>query len=282
MSSILGICCSKRELGNCDVLLREALEGAREEGARTTFLRLADLRLKPCRGCMACVYKGKCSITDDGLGTLMEYILKADGLIVAAPTYIFGPAGIVKMAIDRSLCLAPYLEEFAQRERFAVTISVAGNPSWNYLGTELLNLFALAFGYSIIDYMAAYAPAPGEVLLDPQNVHLARQAGKTVALALAGQLKRRPPDEQQCPNCYSKVFRLEAGRLICCICGSAATVRGESHLSLKFDPVGTHGHFFTPAHRRFHVDDWIIPTRDRFLAKRKEIKMLLRKYDGKP
>jgi multimeric flavodoxin WrbA len=278
MSSMLGICCSRRVLGNCDVLLREALEGAREEGARTVYLRLADLGLKPCRGCLACVFKGKCSIPNDGLGKLLEHILEADGLIVAAPTYIFGPAGIVKMAIDRSLCLAPFLEEIAKRERFAVSINVAGNSSWNYLGSELTNLFALSFGYQVIDYMTAYAPAPGEVLLDPQNIHQARRAGKTVALALAGKVQKRPLDEQQCPNCYSKVFRLEAGKLICCICGSSATVGDESRLSLKFDPVGEHGYFFTPAHRRFHLDDWIIPTKDRFLARREEIKKLLEKY----
>lgn len=280
MVTVLGICCSRRQFGNCEVLLREALDAARQGGAAVEFLRLPDLRFEPCRGCLACVYKGSCAIKSDDLGLMLEKILAADGLIVAAPTYLLSPAGIVKLVADRALSLTPHLEALAGRTRVAATINVAGNAKWNPLGVELLNLFALAFGYRVIDYFDAYAPGPGEVLLEPDNVAQARELGRRVARALAGQVEERPPEPGQCPHCYGRAFRLLAGeRVVCVVCNSTGQLVAEKGaLSFRPDPLGPEGHFWTLPHRRHHLDDWVIPSRDRYLARRRVIKELLAKY----
>lgn len=280
MTTVLGLCCSARHLGNCEVLVREALKGAGEVGANVEFLRLTDLHFEPCRGCLACVYKGKCAIKNDGLQTLLEKILFADGLIVAAPTYLLGPAGIVKLVADRALNLAPHLETLTGRARKGATISVAGNAAWNPLGVELLNLFTLAFGYEVIDYLEAYAPGPGEVLLNPDNARGARELGRRVALAIQGRAARRSPAPDQCPHCYSRLFRLAAGgRAACAVCLTTGKLehRGGETVFLP-DPPGPHGHFWSPAYRQKHLADWIVPSRDRYLARRAEIKELLARH----
>lgn len=280
MTTVLGICCSARHFGNCEVLLREALAGAGEAGATVEFLRLTDLRFEPCRGCLACVYRGKCAISGDGLQTLLEKILSADGLIVAAPTYLLGPAGIVKLVADRALNLAPHLKTLAGRARKGATISVAGNAAWNPLGVELLNLFALAFGYEVVDYLEAYAPGPGEVLLDPQNVHGARELGRQVAQAIRGRAMRRLPAPDQCPHCYSRLFRLTSGnRVTCAVClTTGKLVQSGGKTAFLPDPPGPRGHFWSSAYRQEHLADWIIPSRDRYLAKRAEIRELLARH----
>ncbi|AEG14773.1 NADPH-dependent FMN reductase [Desulfofundulus kuznetsovii DSM 6115] len=280
MATILGICCSRRPLGNSDVLLREALDEAQKTGAAVSFLRLPDLRFEPCRGCLACVYKGSCAIKNDDLGVLLEKILEADGLIIAAPTYLLGPAGIVKLVTDRALSLSPHLEDLAGRSRVAATISVAGNRKWNPLGVELLNLFPLAYGYRVIDYLEAYAPGPGEVLLESENVTRARELGRRVARALSGEIEARPPEEQQCGNCYGRAFRLSGqDRVTCVVCNATGRlVPDESGLRFVPDPPGPHGHFWTAEHRRHHLNEWIVPSRDRYLARRELIKELLARY----
>ncbi|MHA1431093.1 MAG: flavodoxin family protein, partial [Candidatus Freyarchaeota archaeon] len=63
---ILGLVGSYRKYGNTEVLVREALMSASEMGAEVELLRLTDLTIKPCKGCMACVFKNaECRIEDD-------------------------------------------------------------------------------------------------------------------------------------------------------------------------------------------------------------------------
>ncbi|MBC7107124.1 MAG: flavodoxin family protein [Firmicutes bacterium] len=280
MAIVLGICCSRRQLGNCEVLLREALEAAGREGTEPEFLRLPDLRFEPCRGCLACVYKGSCAIKGDDLGLFLQKILAADGLIVAAPTYLLSPAGIVKLVADRALNLTPHLEALAGRTRVAAAINVAGSARWNPLGVELLSLFALAYGYRVIDYLEAYAPGPGEVLLDPENAARARELGRRVGRALAGRVEERPPEPGQCPHCYGRAFRLApGGAAVCVVCNTPGRlVAAEGGTAFRPDPAGPEGHFWTMAHRRHHLEDWVIPSRDRYLARRAKIKELLARY----
>ena len=100
---ILGLVGSYRKLGNTEVLIREALMSAAEMGAEVEMLRLTDLNIKPCKGCMACVFKkADCKIEDDA-NFLFSKLFEADGIILGSPIYIFGPAGIIKMIQDRFL-----------------------------------------------------------------------------------------------------------------------------------------------------------------------------------
>ena len=63
---ILGLVGSYRRLGNTEVLVKEALMEAQRLGAEVDILRLTDLEIKPCKGCMACVFKQEeCRIQDE-------------------------------------------------------------------------------------------------------------------------------------------------------------------------------------------------------------------------
>lgn len=280
MFKVLGITCSHRRLGNCDVLLQEALLGAREAGAEVEYLRLPDLTVKSCRGCLNCVYKGECVIKDDDIPLLWSKMKHSDGLLIAAPTYLFSPAGMVKMVIDRALILSRELEDFAGRHRAAATISVAGNSRWNPLGLEILNILPLAYGYSLVDYLEACAPGPGETLLDEEVVSGARRLGFSVVRAMEGKPVKRKPLPGQCPVCYGRAFRLTApGEVLCCSCGiRGKTKTGIEQWEIEFDPGDMANHFWTLSHRRDHLEQWIIPSRDVYLEKRDTIKKKLMKY----
>jgi len=48
---ILGLSCSPRKKENTMILLGEALNGAKQEGAEVELYSVADKTLKPCDGC---------------------------------------------------------------------------------------------------------------------------------------------------------------------------------------------------------------------------------------
>lgn len=280
MSKVLGITCSYRRLGNCDVLLQEALLGAREAGAEVEYLRLTDLHIKSCRGCLSCVFKGGCAIRDDDIPLLWDKMKESDGLLIAAPTYLFSPAGIVKMVIDRAMIGSKELNDLSGRQRAAATISVAGNNKWNPLGLEILNTLPLAYGYSLVDYLEAYAPGPGETLLDDEIVARAYRLGFSVVGATEGKPEKKAPLPGQCPVCYGKAFRLaEPGEVHCCTCGIRGTIiPDENNWKIDFDRTDMSNHFWTFNHRREHLEQWVIPSKDVYLGKREAVKGKIKKY----
>ena len=63
---VLGLVGSVRKLGNTEILTKEALMGAEQEGAEVSILRLTDYDVKACRGCAACLLQERdCIIEDD-------------------------------------------------------------------------------------------------------------------------------------------------------------------------------------------------------------------------
>lgn len=280
MSKVLGITCSYRRLGNCDVLLQEALLGAKEAGAEVEYLRLSDLHIKSCRGCLNCVFKGGCVIKNDDMALLWDKLKEYDGLLIAAPTYLFSPAGIVKMAIDRAMIGSRELDALSGRHRAAATISVAGNNKWNPLGLEILNTFPLAYGYNIVNYLEAYAPGPGETLLDDKVVADAHHLGASVVKALEGSPEKKKPAPGQCPVCYSRAFKLATpGEVRCCTCGiSGKIIATENNWEIDINRSDMSNHFWTLNHRHEHLEQWVIPSKEVYLGKREAIKEKLKKY----
>ena len=103
MTSILGIVGSARPWGNSELLVRETLKGAQAEGASVSMMRLTELRLEPCIGCMRCIIGAQpCPLQDD-MNWLMGVLLRADGLVLAAPTYWLGAPAVIKLVLDMSL-----------------------------------------------------------------------------------------------------------------------------------------------------------------------------------
>lgn len=266
---VLGIVGSKRRSGNCDILVRTVLKQCRSLGADVKIVYLDELNIETCRGCLACALRGRCSQKDD-MQHLLDLMLGAQSLVVAAPTYLFSPSGIIKTIIDRALMLSAHLSD-VDVSRPAVTISVAGNQLWNPLGIEFLNQFCFAYAFTVVDYQEAYAPGPGEVLLDNDNI----DSAKNLAAKLVDkQPVPRPAEQNQCPACYSRSFRfLKNDQIQCSFCLTTGVI---SNQRLQF---GTYeDNFWTPQHRKQHLKDWIVVTRDRYLEHRKRLKENLKRF----
>jgi len=97
---VLGILGSPRIGGNSDILLDEALAGARETGAEVEKVILDKLKLSGCRDCKKCNETGICVIKDDGQ-EIHKKILEAYAIIHSVPVYFWSMTAQMKTYLDR-------------------------------------------------------------------------------------------------------------------------------------------------------------------------------------
>jgi multimeric flavodoxin WrbA len=259
MSQILGIVGSARPWGNSEILVRQALLSAKAEGVEIGMVRLTDLRLESCTGCMRCALGGRPCPLDDDMSWLIGMMQVAQGLILAAPTYFLGPAAVVKLVLDRLLMVIGH-DQGAQPPaagRASITIATAGLEDWRGISLPYLNALVNAFGFRPMESLLAVAPGPGEVLLDEPLMARVAAAGRQLA---AGNLELLPladPSAGQtggsaprysgprellnvCPVCRCDAFVLARSMALCPICGLQAKIEmtdGQVHLRFSTEPA---------------------------------------------
>jgi len=98
---------SPRHNGNTSTIIRAILEGAQSAGAETTEVRLHDINMKGCMGCLSCRDKhGVCAQKDD-LRPYLEAIKASAGIVIGCPIYMYRVAGQMKLFVDRCYSLFP-------------------------------------------------------------------------------------------------------------------------------------------------------------------------------
>lgn len=91
---------SPRKGGNTQLLLQEAVKGAKDAGADVTVYDLNWMNIHPCQNCGGCAETGRCVVPDD-MQKVHEEIRTADRIILASPIFFFGLSGQTKIMIDR-------------------------------------------------------------------------------------------------------------------------------------------------------------------------------------
>jgi multimeric flavodoxin WrbA/Zn-finger nucleic acid-binding protein len=277
---ILGIVGSHRKLGNTDCLVREALLGAKDAGAKIETIRLTDLNIRPCKGCMSCVFNmTECKIEDDMIG-LLDLMQSMDGIILGAPTYVLGPQAQVKMVMDRALMLPRRIGEWGVKK--GSTIGTAGHPDWVQFMLSCLNFFMFTFNIDLIDSMMAYGPGPGQSLLDDKVVSNANRLGRNLVRAVEGKLdekKRLPLKEDACPVCHADLLKVAGAGIECPLCRAKGDLEQvDGRLRVRWDPDAMINNRFTPEGRAEHLNDWVLTTEDMYKSKKKEIAQLRSRY----
>lgn len=174
---ILGIVCSPRKAGNTEILVQEALAGAKENGAEIELLGISEMKIAPCDGCMTCHQSGECRINDD-MQKLYKKILTADGIILGSPVYFWSVSSQAKTFMDRTYALR--YPHHKLKNKVGGAIAATGHRgSVNALST-INNFFLghdmLATGLGI----SGYGTEKGEVKQDKRAMQGARSLGKQV------------------------------------------------------------------------------------------------------
>ncbi len=219
-----------RKMKCSEILVKEALFAAKAQGAEVEFISTIGMDIKHCTGCGACSQardKGKevkCIIKDD-YQTLLDKVLEADGIIVAAPVYILGITGQFKNFVDRfgpAHDRAALLEENKRREkeglpllnpnttkdRYVGYISTGGasTQNWVSFGLPNMNYFGISTNMKKIGHIDAYDMGrTASPVLDENLMSRANQLGAAVANAIG-----KPYDEITdwvgdvgiCPVCH--------------------------------------------------------------------------------
>lgn len=87
-------------------LLDRFLQGCRSQGAQVHLINLREVDIQPCTGCYTCWTKtpGRCALKDD-MPAVIERLNQADLEIWATPLYFFGPTGLFKNFLDRTVSM---------------------------------------------------------------------------------------------------------------------------------------------------------------------------------
>jgi len=179
---VLGISCSLRKKSNTQILVEEALAGAREAGAAAELVSLIGREIKPCDGCYACDKTGRCHIKDD-MQPIYDQMLAADGIIIGTPIYFWNMAGQTKVLLDRTIALrAPNLR---LANKVGGSIVVAARTGLMNAASAFYTYFASNHMVAA-DYVAGLADARGAVKKDEFAMKEAWEMGKQM-VALIGQ-----------------------------------------------------------------------------------------------
>jgi len=98
--SILAVYGSPRRLGNTSLLLKKAVEGARDAGAEVEEIVLRDLMMTPCLEIYGCKKDGRCVIQDD-FQRVYDQLLACRGLMLASPIFFYTVSAHTKILMDR-------------------------------------------------------------------------------------------------------------------------------------------------------------------------------------
>lgn len=249
---ILGLSFGK-VMGNCDILAKEALFGAKEvlPDAEVKFINTIRMKIGRCIGCGACstaLENGKdnqCIIKDD-FQALENEVREADVVIVAAPVYVLQPVGQFKDFVDRFSCRHDVsainwvldkrrtgempgnpddfpLERFKRRTVAYISVGGATTKNWVSMGCASMPLFGIPPMMIQTGNMDASAMGPiGSPVLDEELMAHAKGLGKHVAESYT------LPDEEitwygpegTCPVCHQNLLTVDGTTKVeCPICG---------------------------------------------------------------
>jgi multimeric flavodoxin WrbA len=186
---VLGVGFSHRKGGNSEILLNEALKGAKECGAQVEFLGLRNQNIGPCIGCQTCRESGVCAL-NDGMQAVYTKLEQSDGLILASPVYNFSVSGLGKAFMDRIYALkTPYLR-LMNKVGGAITVA---SSSGNISAHHTFNMFFLTNRMFPTDYVAGYAAIKGHITRHRHAMLGAYELGRMVAKTI--ELKPEYPEE---------------------------------------------------------------------------------------
>lgn len=102
--NVVGFNGSARRDGNTAILVRKVFEELEKEGITTELVQLAGQPVHGCRACYKCFdKKDKCCVFgDDFVNTCIEKMERADGIILASPTYFSDVTAEMKALMDRA------------------------------------------------------------------------------------------------------------------------------------------------------------------------------------
>ena len=142
--NVLIIHASPRRKGVTSTLLSE-IQAAINPAHEVQTVRIQELSIKPCIGCMKCRPDKSCILPQDDAHALAEKVRWADFIVIGCPVYWGNMPGTLKLFFDRNVPLFEYAEARAIRyipkprlrgKRAALVVSSVGPYPYNLLRSQ--------------------------------------------------------------------------------------------------------------------------------------------------
>ena len=205
---VLGVVASHRRLGNTEILVKEALTGAEEEGAEVEIVRWTDYQILPCDGLATCLFgEHECIYKDqDDHNYLLEKIYGCDGLILGSPCYILEATAVVKQFIDRLFVLTSTPSR--ARGKPAVIIMPYATKGWTSYALLQPNILLSQLGMKVIDRALIHIQAMSEAATDQGALGRVHGMGGAVARAIKTGDTIYQGEPGICPICHDRTIRI--------------------------------------------------------------------------
>lgn len=101
---VIAINGSARKGGNTTQMIQRVFAQLEAEGIETELIEMAGKKARGCIACLKCAKNKdrKCAVDNDFINTCIEAMDKADGVILASPTYFANVSTEMKALIDRA------------------------------------------------------------------------------------------------------------------------------------------------------------------------------------
>ena len=190
MSRILAVYGSPRREGNTAALLKQAVQGASDNGAQVEEIVLRDLKMSPCLEIYGCKKTGRCVINDD-FQKVYDQILASHGLIIASPIFFYTVSAHIKILMDR--CQSFWVKKYwidkvpfgqGKTKRKGLFISVAASKGKKLFDGALLSM---QYFFDVLDtelwrsLLYRGLDFEGDILKHPEHLDEAYGAGKEFA-----------------------------------------------------------------------------------------------------
>lgn len=270
MKNILGIIGSPRKMGNCELMVKE-IAARVPVPALLSMVRLVDKDIRPCKACYRCL-TGECPLKDD-YAAVLDALLTADGVIVAAPAYLHGTHSSIQRFLDRGLHFWKHVDLLAGKPALAVaTAGMEDGEGFALMGVE--NLIRAA-GMSLKGRALVRAALPGEALLSDEVL---ASAGRLAALLFApGEWRADGPS---CTECGGTYFDFRGGnRVYCLMCGGGGTVTADGGAGVRI-AIRPPAHTWRGKEAMKAHGTWLIGMKEKYLRERERLKEVARVRAG--
>jgi multimeric flavodoxin WrbA len=270
---LLGISCSPRKLGNCELFIKEIYRQL-GDGWELRLARLPELDIRPCKACYLCLFDQMRCPQEDDFSAVLDELANADAYVVAAPAYLLSANGSLKKFLDRGMQFYAFIDRLWGKP--AVGVAIAGIEGME--GSTKLNVesfIKMTMG-DLRGSAVVYGALPGETLLHSGN----RESAARLAESLAAPVKTSQPDVARCPLCGGDTFRfLPGGAVRCMLCsGSGEYDWKDNRFEFRIQP-GEHPLFLSREDAVRHAE-WLRGMKEKFLERKKELKGVIKNYLG--
>jgi multimeric flavodoxin WrbA len=178
---------SARKKGNTRILVDTVFDVLKAEGIETELVNLAGEKIKGCTACMQCFEKRdqNCSGVEDFINGCIARMARADGIILASPTYFANVSAEMKALIDRAGLVA-FANPGLLRHKVGAAVTVAQRTGASQAFMAMNTFFACFEMFTVGSNYPNMAIGldKGDVEKDAQGLETMRVLGKNMAFLL--------------------------------------------------------------------------------------------------